>query len=178
MRGKSAIALVLLCVWQSSSSGTLAQVTNPGVKKTSQPLSHVEQKWSSLPNLPANLKHDITAANQDWIDGLKAGNADLIVAAYAEDSVFCSAGGDCIKGPAAVAAQYRESILKSGRATDAFVRSDSLYIDHDLAYESGYAEAHLTNGAARKGRFCTVWKRGPNGHWKIFRNLSLPAAGS
>ncbi len=124
-------------------------------------------------DLPPNLNHDVRAGNQDWIDGLKAGDADRIVSSYSQDSVFCSAAGDCVKGPVAIAALYREVIVKFGRTMNAFVRSGGLRVDHDLAYESGEAEAHFSSGAVRKGRYSTVWKRQPDGHWKIFRNMSL-----
>ena len=123
---------------------------------------------------PPELKRDIEAGNQAWVVGLKTGNADLVAAAYADDSVHCSAAGDCVKGREAAAAQYSDVITRFGRATDAFVRSESLRVDHDLAYESGYAEAHFANGMVRQGRFSTVWKIQSDGHWKIFRNLSLP----
>jgi len=122
------------------------------------------------------LKKDIDAGNQAWVVGLKTGNADLVAAAYADDSVHCSATGDCVRGREAAAAQYKDVLAKFGRATDAFVRSESLRVDHDLAYESGYAEAHFLNGLIRNGRFSTVWKIQSDGHWKIFRNLSLPPA--
>ena len=125
---------------------------------------------------PPELKRDLDAGNQAWVVGLKTGNADLIAAAYADDSVHCSGTGDCVKGREAAAAQYRDVIAKFGKATDAFVRSESLRVDHDLAYESGYAEAHFANGMVRNGRFSTVWKIQGDGHWKIFRNLSLPPA--
>lgn len=125
---------------------------------------------------PPGLRRDLDAGNQAWVVGLKTGNADLIAAAYADDSVHCGPTGDCVKGRKAAAAQYREVIAKLGRATDGFVRSESLRVDHDLAYESGYAEAHFAHGMVRSGRFSTVWKLQGDGHWKIFRNLSLPPA--
>src|SRR6266699_4314712 len=127
-------------------------------------------------DLPANLKKDIDAGNQAWVDGLKAGDVDRIVSSYSEDSVNCNAAGDCVKGLMAVATQYKEVMARFGRATSGFVRSETLHVDHDLADESGHAEARFLNGAVRKGRFSTVWKREDNGHWKIFRNISLPAA--
>jgi ketosteroid isomerase-like protein len=127
-------------------------------------------------DLPTNLKKDIDAGNQAWVDGLKAGDIDRIVSSYSQDSVNCNAAGDCVKGLMAVAAQYKEVVARFGRASSGFVRSETLHVDHDLAYESGYAEAHFLNGAVRKGRFSTVWKREGDGHWKIFRNISLPAA--
>lgn len=128
---------------------------------------------SSVADLPPNLNEDVKAGNQEWIDGLKAGDAGRMVSSYSQDSVFCNAAGDCVKGPAAIEALYREVISRFGRATDAFVRSDGLRVDHDLAYESGSAEAHFPNGAVRKGRYSTVWKLESDGHWKIFRNMSL-----
>ncbi len=124
-------------------------------------------------DLPPNLSNDVQAGNQEWIDGLKAGDANRIVSSYAHDSVFCNAAGDCVKGQPAVLAIYRELIAKFGRATRAFVSSDGLRADHDLAYEVGAAEAHFPNGAVRKGRYSTVWKLQPDGHWKILRNMSL-----
>ncbi len=127
-------------------------------------------------DLPANLKKDIDAGNQAWVEGLKAGDVDRIVSSYSEDSVNCNAAGDCVKGLMAVAGQYKEVIARFGRATSGFVRSEMLHVDHNLAYESGYAEARFLNGAVRKGRFSTVWKREGDGHWKIFRNISLQAA--
>ncbi len=125
--------------------------------------------------LPANLRHDIDAGNQEWIDGLKTGDATKIAASYADDSVNCSAAGECVRGRDAVAAQYEQVIAKFGRATEASVRSESLRVDGDLAFESGSAESRFPGGTLRKGRFSTVWMRQPDGHWKIFRNMSLPA---
>ncbi len=126
--------------------------------------------------LPPNLKKDVASGNQEWVEGFKAGNAARPVSAYSPDAVFCNPAGDCIKGKAAILAHYKDTIEKLGRATDASVQSDALRLDHDLAYESGRAEAHFAGGKVLQGRFSTVWKLQPDGHWKIFRNLSLPAS--
>ena len=127
-------------------------------------------------DLPANLRKDVDAGNQAWVDGLKAGDPDHVVLGFAEDSVDCNPAGDCLKGPIAETTKYKALLARLGRATRAFVRSEALRVDHDLAYESGYAEAHFADGTVLKGRFCTVWKLQSDGHWKIFRNLPLPPA--
>lgn len=127
-------------------------------------------------SLPANLRHDIDAANQEWVEGLKSGNVDQVVASYADDGVNCSPSGDCVKGTGAIAAGYEKLLDEYGPATTGFVRSGSLSVDHDLAYESGYAEIHFPDGTNFHGRYSTVWKLQPDGHWKIFRNVSLPSA--
>jgi ketosteroid isomerase-like protein len=126
--------------------------------------------------LPTNLRKDIDAGNQAFVDGLKAGDADHIISSYSEDSVNCNSAGVCVRGTIAAALQYKDVITKFGRAASGFVRSETLHVDHDLAYESGYAEEHFLNGAVRSGRFSTVWKLQDDGHWKIFRNVSLPSA--
>jgi ketosteroid isomerase-like protein len=125
--------------------------------------------------LPANLKKDIDAGNQAWVDGLKTGDANHVVAGFAQDCLNCNAAGDCVKGLEPVTAQCQKIISKFGHATSGFVRSETLHVDHDLAYESGYSEARFPHGVVLKGRFSTVWKRQSDGHWKIFRNISLPA---
>ena len=127
-------------------------------------------------SFPANLKQDIASGNQAWVDGLKSGDAKLAASSYGPDAVHCGADGACVTGQAAAIALYQSVIDKFGRATGGFVRSESLHVDHDLAYESGYAEARFPNANMRRGRFSTVWKLQPDGHWKIFRNMSLPPA--
>jgi ketosteroid isomerase-like protein len=101
--------------------------------------------------LPANLKKDVDAGNQAWVDGLKAGDANRIVFGYSQDSVNCDAAGDCVKGRMAVAAQYKEVIGRFGRATSGFVRSETLHVDQDLAYESGHAEARFSTALSAGG---------------------------
>ena len=125
--------------------------------------------------LPANLRQDIDVGNQAWIDGLEAGDPDHAVAGFAADAVSCGASGECASGTAAIAAVYRDVLARFGRATNASVRSEMLHVDHDLAYESGAAGAHFPHGHLLAGRFSTVWKLQPDGHWKIYRNMSLPA---
>jgi ketosteroid isomerase-like protein len=125
-------------------------------------------------NFPPNLRTDVSRANQDWITGLETGNIERIVSSYSRESIFCGATGDCVTGTSAIAALYKARIAKFGRATSASVHSEALHADDDVAYESGYGEAQFANGSVSKGRFSTVWKQQPDGHWKIFRNMSLP----
>ncbi len=122
---------------------------------------------------PANLRADVDAGNREWIAGFKAGDAALMTRSYAPDGLFCGATGECIKGAAAIEAHYQEVLRRFGRAASASVRSAALRVDGDLAFESGRAEARFPHGRTLQGRFSTVWKRQPDGHWKIFRNLSL-----
>jgi len=126
--------------------------------------------------LPPNVRQDVDAGNQAWIDGLEAGDAERAVAGFAPEAVSCGATGACVQGAAAIAGVYRDVLARFGRASEASVRSETLHVDRDLAYESGQSEARFAHGAVRAGRFSTVWQRQPDGHWKIYRNMGLPAA--
>lgn len=126
--------------------------------------------------LPANLRNDIDNANREWLEGLKTGDAARAAAGFAGDAVNCNAAGDCVRGIDALRAGYADLIARFGNATGGVVRSETLHVDHDLAFETGYAEALFANANARKGRFATVWKLQKDGHWKIIRNLALPPA--
>lgn len=146
--------------------------------QSSRPATHADR--ATMPthvrnDLPTNLRNDIMAGNQAWIDGFKAGDAGHMTFGFSDDSVDCNAAGECVKGLAAITARFKEAIARFGRATGAWVRSDAVRVDDDLAYESGYSQVHFASGAVRQGRFSTVWKRQRDGHWKIFRNMSLPS---
>ncbi len=124
-------------------------------------------------SLPASLRADVDAGNREWIEGFKAGDAALMTRSYAPDGLFCGPTGECIKGAAAIEAHYQDVLRRFGHAASASVRSAALRVDGDLAFESGRAEARFSDGRTLQGRFSTVWKRQTDGHWKIFRNLSL-----
>ncbi len=123
--------------------------------------------------VPPGLRRDVAGGNRDWGAGLKAGDARLIARSYAPDGVFCGATGDCIRGSDAITAHYEDVVHRLGRAVDASVESAALRVDGDLAYESGRARAVFPGGRVLQGRYSTVWKRQPDGHWKIFRNMAL-----
>jgi uncharacterized protein (TIGR02246 family) len=139
------------------------------------PLEERPDAGGSGDTASARVRQDVDAGNQAWIDGLEAGDGDRAAAGFAPDAVSCGAAGDCLNGAAAIAAAYKSLIATRGRATAASVRSETLRVDHDLAYESGSSEARFPDGTVRVGRFSTVWKLQPDGHWKIFRNMGLPA---
>ncbi len=122
----------------------------------------------------AKLRASVEAGNQGWVDGLKAGDAKPIAAAYDDEGLDCTGAGECLKGRAAVEAHYAERIAKLGRATWAEVRSKQTVRDGDYAYEWGEAEARFAGGKKIEGRYLTVWRRQKDGTWKIFRNVPLP----
>ena len=124
--------------------------------------------------VPAALRKSIASGNQDWIDGLKAHDAARIAATYDENAINCSATGECVKGRPAIEKQMAARVANMATVTDAWVRSARTVPDGDLAYEWGRAGFRLADGKEFEGRYMTVWRRQPDGSWRIFHNASLP----
>jgi uncharacterized protein (TIGR02246 family) len=126
-------------------------------------------------SIDPNARHDIDAGNQAWIDGMKTGDAAAISATYADDAVDCGPTGECEKGRAAIEAHLKARSSALGHADSGTVTSAGSVEEGQLVYEWGQAQATFPGGKEVSGRYLTVWRREPDGHWKIFRNMSIPA---
>jgi len=123
------------------------------------------------------LDRAIAAANSEWAEAMKTGDAAVIARPYLDDAVFVGADGSCVRGRAAIEALYVDRFRKNGRASATRIEPRRVLLDGDLAYESGYGEMTMAKDgkpATSGGRYLTVWKRGAGGGWKILRNVVLP----
>jgi ketosteroid isomerase-like protein len=119
-------------------------------------------------------RKQIDAGNQAWVDGMKRGSVEPIVATYTEDALDCGPSGDCLRGRAAIEQHMKDRFGKLGNARSAFVTSIGSVQQGDFVYEWGQAEAWFTNGQKEVDRYLTVWQRQTNASWKIFRNMVIP----
>jgi ketosteroid isomerase-like protein len=122
---------------------------------------------------PAARKY-IDAGNRAWVDGMKTGNTDMIAATYATDALDCRPTGECEKGRAAIGEALKNRSAKLGRAQSASVQTVNSVQQGDFVYEWGSARATFEHDQKVEGRYLTVWRRMPDGSWKIFRNISIP----
>jgi ketosteroid isomerase-like protein len=127
----------------------------------------------STPIEPA-ARRQIDAGNQAWIDGMKQGMVDLIVATYTADAVDCGPAGDCIRGQSAIKLHIQQEMAKLGKASTASVTSMGSVQQGRFVYEWGQAEAAFPSGKKIVDRYLTAWQEQPGGSWKIFRNLVIP----
>ena len=123
----------------------------------------------------STARRQIDAGNQAWIDGMKQGNTAMIAATYTQDAVDCSPAGDCIRGRSAIQAHMEEEMTKLGKASSASVTSVGSVQQGRFVYEWGQAEAGFPSGKKIVDRYLTAWRQEPDGSWKIFRNLVIPA---
>ena len=114
------------------------------------------------------------AAARIW-EAVARGDSAAILSDYAEDAIVLGSGGPMLQGKPAVAAflqrLFAENTLKDvkGDVTD-------ITISVDLAVETGtYAMTLIPkNGSAvaDKGKYIHVWKRFPDGSWKVARYIA------
>jgi ketosteroid isomerase-like protein len=120
----------------------------------------------------------VKKANSDFEIAMTKSDTATIAEPYTADAVFVSPDGTATKGCAAIEQLYRDRFAKSGPALETRIVSEELMLDGNFAYERGRGsitrrvrEERVTDWA----RFLTVWQRQPDGGWKIFRNVVLPA---
>ncbi len=120
----------------------------------------------------------VTKANRDFEVAMTKSDTASIVSPYTDDAVFVSTDGTATKGREAIEQLYRDRFAKSGPAIESRIESDQLVTDGDFAYERGRGSITREVKGRRvtdRARFLTVWQRQPDGDWKIFRNVVLPA---
>lgn len=118
----------------------------------------------------------IDAGNQAWVDGMKSGQVGGVAAVFAADALDCGATGECLKGRAAIEASLKARVARFGRAQSASVSSSGAVERGDFVYEWGSSKAEYAGGRTLGGSYLTVWRHEPDGTWKIFRNMGIPAS--
>jgi len=122
----------------------------------------------------ASARAGIDAGNQAWIDGVKAGNIDKILATYTNDAVDCGPSGECFKGQLQIKQHMNAQLTSLGRAHTAAVATWGSSQQGDFVYEWGQAEATFADGKKVVDKYLTVWQKQTDGGWRIFRNLVIP----
>jgi uncharacterized protein (TIGR02246 family) len=128
-------------------------------------------------DIPAAARREIEAANNGWLAAMQREDAAAIAEQYALDAVFVTADGQTVRGRDNIERLMRERFPKIGHVTGGSIHQDGLTMQGTQIFEWGHADLSLerTDGAlTSRGRYLTVWRREPDGHWRITRNLSLP----
>lgn len=116
----------------------------------------------------------IFASREKFVESLKAGDIESVVSLCDRDAVIMSPNDSTLYGPD----EFREWLEEYFQAfrIEAYTEPQrQLIIDSDFATEwTTYmiAIAPLDGGRIRDdGRFLTLWKRQPDGAWKIWQMM-------
>ncbi|HET8734487.1 MAG TPA: SgcJ/EcaC family oxidoreductase [Anaeromyxobacteraceae bacterium] len=125
----------------------------------------------------AEARAAIAAANAEYGRALVAGDARAAAAVYAPDGVVIpTAQRGFITGRAEIEA-YNASRLEARRYVDVVITTVQLEVSGDLAWESGTSSVTVQQGekatATLTGRYLAVWRREPDGRWRIRADLPI-----
>ncbi len=109
---------------------------------------------------------------------MRTGDSAKIAEPYEDQAVFVTLDGSASRGRAQIEAMTKERFARAGTVVSTTIEPHHIVRNGDLAVEMGAAEIHRqgANGAlvVTGGGYLTVWRRQPDGGWKIHRNLVLP----
>lgn len=123
----------------------------------------------------------IRSAAPRFISAFNAGDADALTGFYADDAVLLAPNAEIARGTAAIRDSWASMFPMKPRLN---FSADRIVESCDLAYEYGRYQMQMTppggSMMSDSGKYATVWRRMPNGEWKIVAdmiNTSLPAPG-
>jgi ketosteroid isomerase-like protein len=117
----------------------------------------------------------IDRANAEWERAIVTGNAKVLSAPYAKNSLFIMPDGTAIHGRSGVRTMYGRrppgtKVLRASIKTDGRVAADP-----DDVYEWGSAQMTVSRKGKQRyviGRYLTVWHR-TGAQWLITRNIAF-----
>jgi uncharacterized protein (TIGR02246 family) len=123
---------------------------------------------------PTVVRQAIEAANARFLDAMKSGDTVAMTANYADDAVVMPPGAPAARGRSELMHGFGEMVA-SGSITDMKATTNDVMVAGDLAVETGSYEFTMVPKKGKpvtdKGKYLTVWKRQPDGNWKIVRDI-------
>lgn len=155
------LILALIAGWWAGAGAAWAQLPEPGTtQETPNPLTDATAKPSKI------LLYDLEARfAKDVLERGGAGFADW----FADDGVALGNGAAPLVGKVAIAksAAWSPKVYQlTWTPTDALMGPSG-----DMGYTWGHFEGHSKdvngNPVTTSGRYMTIWRRGPDGQWKV-----------
>lgn len=119
-----------------------------------------------------DVQRAIEAVFQGYLDGLRRGDVEAVVASYAEDAVSLPPSGDMVRGRKKIR-EMTEATIQGG-FVDAVLSEIELSVFNDVAYEIGeFTETFRSEDKEHdeiKGKYLLVFIRTTDG-WKIHREI-------
>jgi len=122
-----------------------------------------------------SVRKAIEEANAKFLAAMKGGDAKAAASNYSEDAIVMMPGEPAWKGRAAIL-NGLDGFLKAMTMKEGATHTEDVMVGGSMAVETGTFEWTLQpkSGAAvkDKGKYLTVWRRQPDGTWKIVRDIN------
>jgi uncharacterized protein (TIGR02246 family) len=125
----------------------------------------------------AAASRGIDAGNAAYIAAFKRADANAVSQVYDQEGVRLNQGGVVVRGRNAIADDVRKFVGHVGpvRVT---LDTKELWLVGNTAYETGvWSYNFQPKGQADQrigGHYVTLWKRQPDGGWKIWADMGIP----
>ena len=116
----------------------------------------------------------------EWVKAFAAKDMDKILAHYADDGMVLLANAPTMTGKDAIRAGMKDTITDPKFSLDLKTAKVDVSKD-DLAYSQGTYSVKFTDPKTKKlmaetGRYVEVYKKQPDGSWKIVQDINSPEA--
>ena len=129
----------------------------------------------------AGARAAIEATNAKFFDAFKRGDKAALLANYADDAIVMMPNEEAWRGRDGMDKGF-SAFLGQMAMKDGATKTEDVMVAGDMAIETGTFAWTLQIKAGGevqdKGKYLTVWKRQPDGSWKILRDINnsdLPA---
>ena len=144
---------------------------NPGTPRA--------ENADSTPATPAvdlaPIRSMLDANNAAFAKAMLEGDTAAVVAKYAEDAISYQSYSEPVVGKANIAKSVRDWFAGM-KYSEAAAAVDEVYpIGTDMILEIGHYSGKATvlgKPMDDHGRFMNLWKKQPDGSWKLFRDIS------
>ena len=123
----------------------------------------------------ASVRSILEANNKAFADAMLKGDTAAVTAMYAEDAISYQQYAEPVQGKANIGKSIRDWFAGM-KYTEAAAVMDEMYpVGPDMVLQIGrYSGKGTTLGKPSEdhGRYMNLWKKQPDGSWKIFRDIS------
>ena len=121
------------------------------------------------------VRQAIDAANERFEQAVERNDTTTALAAnYADDAIVMPQGTEAWRGRDAIQKGF-VGMNKQMPIKDMDLKTDDVTVGGDLAVETGTYEMTMQPSGGKemkdKGKYVVVWKRQPDGSWKIVRDI-------
>jgi uncharacterized protein (TIGR02246 family) len=117
----------------------------------------------------------LEAARRTFIAAMKRGDFTALAALYAEDAIVVPQTSEIRRGSTAIRKFFR-NWLSSTKVREFEVTTEDLRLDGNTAYTVGTYRMSCEDASGERisdeGKYLIVYERGPNGEWRIARDMS------
>ena len=110
----------------------------------------------------------LMSTDREWSQATT--DPDRFASYYAPDASFYASGMPLVKGQAGIRGVIGQLMSLPGFALTVSATDTQVSAAGDIGYITGTYELKLESGV-EKGKYVTVWKKQPDGRWRIFRDI-------